>query len=136
MNNWKIFSREGEKIEFIEIAANPFSKFAKPFSKFLKILKKASFKKFLERVEGGALLARRNGRDPPLRPQKSNLKIGNAVTNFWGGFSAKKQTVKIILTSDFGMNALSVTCGDTSPIGRGERCRSSADGNVDYLDSL
>jgi len=28
-----------------------------------------------------------------LRLGKSNLKIGNAVTNFWGGFSANKKTV-------------------------------------------
>jgi hypothetical protein len=30
------------------------------------------------------------GEIPPLRPGKSNLKIGNEVTNFWGGFSAKE----------------------------------------------
>jgi len=35
----------------------------------------------------------------PLRQRKSNLKIGNEVTNFWGGFSAKKQTVKVFIAS-------------------------------------
>jgi len=57
---------------------------ATAFQKFLKILKKLFSKSFLSGSRAEPLRI-------PLRQRKSNLKIGNEVTNFWGGFSAKKK---------------------------------------------
>jgi len=58
---------------------------------FLKVFARL-FQKAARIQRRVALVARRNGRNLSLRLGKSNLKIGNAVTNFWGGFSAKKLT--------------------------------------------
>jgi len=51
---------------------------------FASLFQKAAVSK------GGALVALRRARNPPLRPGKSNLIFGSATPKNWGGFSAKK----------------------------------------------
>jgi len=58
---------------------------AKPFESFAQAFSKACREPAAKRR---SLVA--TSEIPPLRLGKSNLKIGNEVTNFWGGFSAKK----------------------------------------------
>jgi len=66
---------------------------ALPFQSFLKILKKLFFKKVSYAGQG-----RRPCR-VHLRPGKKKRKIGNAVTNFWLVFSAKKLTSYVYNTA-------------------------------------
>ena len=66
---------------------------AKPIEKFLKILKKLFSKSFLSRWRAAPSSTSAEVEIPYLRLGKKKRKIGNAVTNFWLLFSAKKMKV-------------------------------------------